>query len=47
MSDRTILITGAAGLFGGILRTYWGTRRLLGFEAEDGTSFPRTGAHRH
>jgi len=29
LTDRTILITGAAGLFGGILRTYWGTRYRL------------------
>ncbi len=29
MSEPTILITGAAGLFGGILRTYWGTRYRL------------------
>ncbi len=29
MTDRTILITGAAGLFGDILRTYWGARYRL------------------
>ena len=29
LTDHTILITGAAGLFGGILRTYWGTRYRL------------------
>jgi NAD+ dependent glucose-6-phosphate dehydrogenase len=29
LSEPIILITGAAGLFGGILRTYWGTRYRL------------------
>ena len=29
MSDRTVLITGAAGLFGGILRRHWGARYRL------------------
>ena len=29
MSERAVLITGAAGLFGGILREYWGARYNL------------------